>query len=171
MQESLIELMKTKHILQISVKDICDTAGTARSTFYSYYKDQFDLLRQTGDEIIRYFEDSWEKNKNTVAKHDVEEAYEEALRFIVENKNPIQILLSENGDPSSQKRFFKRYIKRMVTPPGFTDKEGNGIDQAAYYSVFAANGALAFVQQWLKNNMDIPIPEAAKLLSRLMHYT
>ena len=48
-RDSLMELMKTRSILNIAVKDICDLADISRSTFYDHYKDQFDLLRQIED--------------------------------------------------------------------------------------------------------------------------
>ena len=45
-RDSLMELMESKPILSVSIKDICELADISRSTFYSHYKDQYDLLRQ-----------------------------------------------------------------------------------------------------------------------------
>jgi AcrR family transcriptional regulator len=43
-RDSLMELMKSKPILSVSIKDICGLADISRSTFYSHYKDQYELL-------------------------------------------------------------------------------------------------------------------------------
>lgn len=34
--------MKKKSIMDITIKEICALAGLSRSTFYTYYKDQYD---------------------------------------------------------------------------------------------------------------------------------
>jgi AcrR family transcriptional regulator len=52
LQESLISLMKEKSVLNIAIKEICERAGVSRSTFYKYYHDQYDLLRQIEEEAF-----------------------------------------------------------------------------------------------------------------------
>jgi AcrR family transcriptional regulator len=44
LRESLMELMKTKAISDISIKEICAAADISRSTFYAHYKDQYYFM-------------------------------------------------------------------------------------------------------------------------------
>ena len=44
LKDSLIELMQTKHISNITIKEICDLSDMSRSTFYLHYQDQSALL-------------------------------------------------------------------------------------------------------------------------------
>jgi AcrR family transcriptional regulator len=44
--------MKEKSILDITIKEICEVAGLSSSTFYTYYNDQYDLLRQMEEEML-----------------------------------------------------------------------------------------------------------------------
>jgi AcrR family transcriptional regulator len=44
--------MKEKSVLNITIKEICEHAGLSRSTFYTYYSDQYDLLRQIEEETL-----------------------------------------------------------------------------------------------------------------------
>ncbi|MDR3343741.1 MAG: TetR family transcriptional regulator C-terminal domain-containing protein [Treponema sp.] len=37
-----------------------------------------------------------------------------------------------------------------------------------YASVFMVGGCLALMREWLKNGMDIPVPEMAKLMAKLV---
>jgi hypothetical protein len=37
-----------------------------------------------------------------------------------------------------------------------------------YYSVFWVGGTLAFIKKWLKNGMDSPVSDMAKMLAVLM---
>lgn len=46
LKESLISLLKDKPISSVTVKEICELADINRSTFYTHYNDQFDLLEK-----------------------------------------------------------------------------------------------------------------------------
>ena len=52
MDEALITLLEKKDFEYITVKEICDTAGVNRSTFYLHYENTTDLLRETTRYII-----------------------------------------------------------------------------------------------------------------------
>ena len=52
LKESLLEILKSKPITSITVKEICERADINRSTFYSHFNDQFDLLFQIEEELI-----------------------------------------------------------------------------------------------------------------------
>jgi len=97
-RDSLIELMKTKSILNVSIKDICELADISRSTFYAHYKDQYDLLRHIEEETLAYFEDMLNRYKDKHSKKETAQMVEEMLTYMANNGNSIQVLLSENGD-------------------------------------------------------------------------
>ena len=46
LQKSLIELMKTKNIKDITVKELVDLADINRSTFYLHYNNINDILKE-----------------------------------------------------------------------------------------------------------------------------
>ena len=48
LKDALIDLMRTKHINEISIKKICETADVNRSTFYHHYQSPEELY----DDII-----------------------------------------------------------------------------------------------------------------------
>ena len=48
LKNALIDIMKTKSIHLVSIKEICEEADVNRSTFYRHYNTQYDLY----DEII-----------------------------------------------------------------------------------------------------------------------
>ena len=47
LKDSLLELMQTKPISKITIKEICDLSNMSRSTFYLHYQDQSALLEDT----------------------------------------------------------------------------------------------------------------------------
>jgi AcrR family transcriptional regulator len=163
-RESLMELMKAKSILSVSVKDICDLADISRSTFYDHYKDQYDLLKQIEDETLAYFEDMLIRYKDKQTKKETSQMVEEMLTYIANNGNTIHVLLSENGDISFQKKLLYHFVMHNQITKYFSENQND--ETKPYYSVFLVHGAIGLIQHWLKENMAMPVPQLAKLMMK-----
>ncbi|GHV89276.1 TetR family transcriptional regulator [Spirochaetia bacterium] len=170
LQDSLLALMKEKSIMDITIKEICALAGLSRSTFYTYCKDQYDLLRQIEEQLLtdaqkmiqQYIRAEKKSGKFIVGKAAL--AFEEILQYIADNGNSMQVLLGENGDSGFQKKYFRIGIEEVRQLA-----EAVGAKSADNYCFFyVVGGTLVLVQEWLKNGMDTPVPQIAKMLTRLM---
>jgi AcrR family transcriptional regulator len=161
-RESLMELMKSKSILSVSVKDICDLADLSRSTFYDHYKDQYDLLKQIEDETLAYFEDMLNKYKDKLSKKETYQMVEEMLTYIANNGNTIHVLLSENGDIAFQKKLLYHFVMHNQITKYFSEKQND--ETKPYYSVFIVHGAIGLIQHWLKDKMAMPVPQLARMM-------
>ena len=171
LRDSLMELMKTRAILSISIKDICDLADISRSTFYAHYKDQYDLLRQIEEETLAYFEDMLDKYKDKLSKKETTLMVEEMLTYIANNGDTIQVLLSENGDIGFQKKLFYHFIMHNQITKYFSEKQLTSAETTSdeiktHYSVFLVHGFIGLIQYWLKNNMVMPVPQLAKMMMK-----
>jgi AcrR family transcriptional regulator len=174
LQESLISLMKEKPILDIAVKEICERSGLSRSTFYKYYHDQYDLLRQMEDEAFIETDKIIQPYLNGTKKSDgriTTALLQDILQSIADNSNSIQVLLSKNGDSASQKKFFRGGIETIRQFMEAACMKPQDKRVATYCSVFLIGGILSLVQEWLQNGMDTPAPELAKMLARLTRDT
>ena len=49
---ALKELINTKSIVNISVRELAELADVNRATFYLHYRDPYDMLEQLGNEFI-----------------------------------------------------------------------------------------------------------------------
>jgi AcrR family transcriptional regulator len=162
LRDSLMELMKSRSILSISIKDICELADISRSTFYAHYKDQYDLLKQIEDETLAYFEDMLNRYKDKQTKKETYQMVEEMLTYIVNNGNTIQVLLNENGDIDFQKKLLYHFIMHNQITKYFSENQN---DMAKIYnSAFLVHGSIGLIQHWLKNKMAMPVPQLAKML-------
>jgi len=166
LRDSLMELMKTKSILSITIKDICDLADISRSTFYAHYKDQYDMLRQIEEETLAYFEDMLNKYKDLRSKNATTEMVEAMLTYIANNGNSIQVLLSENGDIDFQRKMFVHFTNHTHVKRYLSDKNQDD-ETKAVYSVFLIHGAMGVVQHWLKENTSMPVQKLAKIILRM----
>jgi hypothetical protein len=89
------------------------------------------------------------------------------LQYVADNSNSLRILLSENGDPGFQKQFFQRFVPKAQKIIRDTSEDPGEAYAHEGHSVFVVHGAIGLMQYWLKNDMHIPIPTLAKMLTKL----
>jgi AcrR family transcriptional regulator len=174
LQDSLLMLMKEKSILNISIKELCESAKLSRSTFYTYYKNQYALLReieeQTHIEADRIVQSHISMARKSHNRENLS-ILNDILQYIADNSNSIQVLLSENGDSAFQKKFIRHGIKGSSQFMAAVGVKPENEKAHKYSVVFLISGVLALIQEWLKNGMDTPVAELAKMLSKLTRET
>ena len=97
---ALTSLMLKKSIKDITVKELCESVDINRGTFYLHYKDIYDMLEQTEQELLEQFEQVF---KNYHPDHTPDFPYPlfvEIFQIIDQNSNLCCALLSPNGDIS-----------------------------------------------------------------------
>lgn len=162
-KESLIELLQTNDIHQITVTNICNKADINRGTFYSYYKDAFDLLQSIEDElfdqILRYLNE-------TPAEDYTDSLLIKVLELIAENKDLCKILLCKQRDGRIIDRIL--YIASEANLEPLFDKS-NEFDESHfdYLIRYSVGGILAIIQVWLENNLKKSPREIVKIINNI----
>lgn len=54
LKKALIILLKTERLEKITIKSIADKANVNRNTFYTHYKDKYDVLEDIEDSFLEY---------------------------------------------------------------------------------------------------------------------
>jgi len=166
LRESLIELMKTKPISAINIKEICALADISRSTFYTYYADQYDLLKKIEEETIAFISNIL--NKYSIYKNNKNatlQMVEEILQYIADNNKSIYVLFTENGDIHFQKALFSS-MYQINSLKSLTDKLPDEATKQ-YYFLFVVTGTIGLICHWINCGMDTPIHELARLIIRI----
>lgn len=162
-KESLIELLQTNDIHQITVTNICNKADINRGTFYSYYKDAFDLLQSIEDElfdqILRYLNE-------TPAEDYTDSLLIKVLELITENKDLCKILLCKQRDGRIIDRIL--YIASKANLEPLFDKS-NEFDESHfdYLIRYSVGGILAIIQVWLENNLKESPREIVTIINNI----
>lgn len=68
MDEALISLLEKKDFEYITIKEICDTAGVNRSTFYLHYENTSELLEETTQYMLDKHFSYYQSDKQDVSK-------------------------------------------------------------------------------------------------------
>ena len=102
--ECFMSLLNEKTLDKITVKDIVDTCGINRSTFYYYYEDVYDLLNK----ILEF-----ETGKITESHKECDtwvEGVEEAMSFALMNKKAVMHIYK-----SVSREKLEKYIRSVVS--------------------------------------------------------
>lgn len=91
--ESSFNLFTKKGIKNTSVQEITDNAGTAKGTFYLYFKDKYEVENQL---IIRKSKQLFEKAVNALKKESITNFEDEiifVINYVIDELNKNRLLL------------------------------------------------------------------------------
>jgi len=151
LKDSLIELMKEKSISQITIKELCEKADINRSTFYTHYADQYQLLKNIEDETLSWVKEAIAGFSGKTEKEDFIRNIERVFEYLIENKNHIQVLMSEQGDIDFQRNLLIVIYEQCGT--WLINDLGADVSKSELYFVFLINGSVGLIQHWLKTGM------------------
>lgn len=173
MDETLIALLEKKDFEYITIKEICDTAGVNRSTFYLHYENTADLLRETTRYIIDKHLSYYNIDEQRIILQ-FETCNREELLFISdEYLTPYLTFIKEN------QRLFKVSVKRFHSL-NMDDVYGNMFEhiftpilarfcvpekERSYMIKFYLAGVFAIVMEWLDNNCSDDMKIVIKVIT------
>ena len=157
MHAALISLLDNKDFELISVKEICETAGVNRSTFYLHYDNVNDLLQETVEAVYKDFFGRFEAEEASgidIGDKDNEELYLVTprylmpyLEFVEENRKLFYLMYEKNemlGVEKTYETWFKTIFGPILTKFGVPQKEQPLI------MVFYLKGIIGVVTEWVR---------------------
>ncbi len=158
LKEALIDLMRTKHINNISIKKICETADVNRSTFYHHYQTPEELYDDIINDISTEFISIIDSNReNKATSCDV---ISEILEYIEERRELFLVLLSANGSIGIGERM-NSIISKFIG----ADKK---TELSVYCAQFISAGLANILWLWLNNENRMAPMEVATLLTAIL---
>lgn len=157
LKETLLELMQTKPISKITIKEICDRSDMSRSTFYLHYQDQFDLLSEIEKEVL---EKTFENLSKLDNKLNAIESIELFLNYVKDNKETFGVLLCQHENLSFQHGILssvQNYIQSLVPLLITSSKE-------PYIYSFMMHGCISIITDWINRDFDISSKELAEVI-------
>ena len=115
-RQCLTELLKTKRIQDITVREISEKADINRGTFYLHYRDIFDLMEQIENELLEELEDVLNHFKASDLLSNPALVFTRVFQLVKENSDMVSILIGQNGDINFVNRL--KDIVREKVPEG-----------------------------------------------------
>ena len=173
MDEALITLLEKKDFEYITIKEICDTAGVNRSTFYLHYENTFDLLKETTryiiDKHLAYYEIDktrislqFETCKREELLFITDEYLVPYLNFIKDNQRLFKVSIKQFNSFNMNEvydRMFEHIFNPILERFHVPEKE------RAYVMKFYLTGVFAIVMEWLDKNCSDDMETVTRVIT------
>jgi AcrR family transcriptional regulator len=168
LRDAFFDLYAEKKIERISIKEITDKAQLNRGTFYVYYKDIYDLLEKTEDELITELIEKLRDLIPRMLREENIDPFLPPLEFYERYSKFLKVLLGANGDPNfihKIKTILKKTLRELLQKEQIPE-----IENMDYVMEFISSGQLGIVSHWLANDMALPIKSLAELIRQIILY-
>lgn len=162
LREALIKLLETKDIKEVTVKELTEAADVNRSTFYFYYEDIYDMVKQMQNEIYDVFFETVIKSDNEVQSIADYVGYAKRFfDFCKENELQCKFVLSNDINNELTEK-----IKQAVRDNIPDSAKNYPLSSPMHYlTTFAISGITGTVIEWMENGMQADSEEMAQFIS------
>lgn len=163
---ALLNLMETKPVNKITVKELCEVASLNRGTFYLHYTEPQDILYEIEDSFI-------EENMSFLTsylspKHDMDPM---VLMFsnVLKNQDIYRLIIGRGNDTAFQEKL-KNLVKPTVLQDWERDNPNCRKEDLEFVFDFVFAGSIRLILG-LNQDGDMSMKEFAHRLDRLGHYS
>ena len=161
-EDAMVKLLAEQPFDQISTVKLAETAGISRSSFYTHYKDKYDMIDLYQSRLFHTLEYIFSKYAN-----NKQQAIFEVFEYL-QSEPLLAALLSENGTKEIQ-----NYLRNKLLILVKTDIEKRistnslNIIELEYYSVYLSNALFGVCQKWIARGKKENPQEITDFLSPL----
>jgi AcrR family transcriptional regulator len=165
LRQGLFELLQKHEFDKISVIDICRESMVTRATFYTHYKDKYDLLE---DGIRTILFEPLEKYRTE--KHEIENIdemlsiCEEVIHIIDSRRSSFAYILRRN---EYVEYFIRKYLASVLVNI-ISSREHVPVPREIYAEYYS-NACVSVVSAWIKDNMNYTANEIVEYLKTLLN--
>lgn len=162
-RNALLQLLKEKTLQTITVRELCQVADINRGTFYTHYRDLYDLMEQIENELTEEFQQMMKPLLHENASVSLIDMITGIFSLIQTNADLCLITLGPNGD----KNFLYRLVAigKQACIASYLSSDTNLDPEAVdYFYTFISAGCIAILEQWLKEGMQMPVAELARMV-------
>ncbi|MCM3628252.1 TetR/AcrR family transcriptional regulator [Paenibacillus glycanilyticus] len=171
LRNALIELLEEKGLEAITIRDLMQQAGLNRSTFYLHYRDKYDLLERSKEDMLKDILEIVSDIDpvhimNFAARNEPHPVFLELFDFFTQHAVFFKVLLGPKGDPA-----YPVQVKQIMLQHIFNKLSLLQSDQIAmpreFIIAYLASANLGVIQHWLEHGMQISPREMALLITRM----
>ena len=168
MNRALIELLKEKPFISITIKEVCLHAIVNRSTFYSHYQNMADLLEDTRNYITNLFVDTsvtWDAaapNAEQTFPFYKDEFLIPVLKVFEENRS-LFLIPYFYPDSFQYPEEYNRILEQLVVP--YLNQKGiQDMTTIEYIMQYYYSGIHAIIYKWLRGGCKESYTDVANFI-------
>ena len=168
-RKAFTDLLKQKPIQSISIKELCESAGINRGTFYSHYSDIYDLLKQIEEDMMNDLFDALKPLLELDSDLTPVKISASIFQCLKDNADLCIVTLGPYGDKEfaskliniGREKYVESYIRyfKNATPK-----------QLEFYYAFVSSGCIGLLEKWLDEGMISSAEEMANMAENIMMY-
>lgn len=166
-EKELIELLKTKKINEITVKELCEKVDINRGTFYHHYLDIYDVIGKIEDNLLQEF--NKKINKYTAEQINKKPLllFEDILEFINNNASTVIILFNTDKTSLFLNKIINLLKEHALQSWGkiHTNFEPRNYE---YFLEYVIYGCLRIINKWLDEGRKESPKNLAILLEKIV---
>lgn len=161
-QEAMLELLKSRSIQNITVRELCDVAGINRTTFYNHYDGVYEVLSEIEEHFLNQLS---EQDKISSEQGSLEQHIESLCQQLKQNRDIALLLLANNADPNFSTKLIKVQEYSTVWQKAIRTYP---TEERELLLSFVSGGAYTMVLRWLENGCRQSPKQLASLVAGVM---
>ena len=166
LQAALAALTREKDLKDITVRELTELADVNRGTFYSHYKDLYDMQEQMEQELFQQLSAVLSSHLLKEGPGDLRPVLTAVFQFNLENQELFVTTLSCGGEQffsRLQQMIYERYLHQWSGYYDLGSAQGTN-----YYLEFVVAGVMGLVRAWIRDGMGESAEAMAALAEQLI---
>ena len=174
MDEALLKLLEKKDFAYITVKEICETAGVNRSTFYLHYETISDLLSESisymNEQFLNYMKKDSAIFITKIRECSKDELYLVTPEYLIPYLNYIKEYkrlfrtATENAAVLDMENTYSRMFRHVFNP--ILDRYKVPECDRAYIMMFYIRGLMGIITIWLQNDCEDSVEHITDIIQK-----
>lgn len=174
MDEALLKLLEKKDFAYITVKEICETAGVNRSTFYLHYETISDLLSESisymNEQFLNYMKKDSAIFITKIRECSKDELYLVTPEYLIPYLNYIKEYkrlfrtATENAAILDMENTYSRMFRHVFNP--ILDRYKVPECDRAYMMMFYIRGLMGIITIWLQNDCEDSVEHITDIIQK-----
>lgn len=169
LRQAMTQLLLEKDLSSITVRELTDLADVNRGTFYTHYKDIYDMLEQIENEIFSELEELLDLHTSEIVRRNISTVLQEVFRFVGRNQNLCRVFLTRQSVDRFSRRLnqliYRKCLEEWRELYHVVDKEA-----PQYALEFVVSGTVGLIRTWALNGFQEQPEDVAELANRLILY-
>lgn len=163
LQQGLIQLMETKDVKDISVRELSELADLNRGTFYLHYNDIYDMLWQMENELFLEFNEILDRTLTSGAGSPAS-TLTEVFCFLNRHRAFARATMGPHGDLAFVNRMKELVKERIYTILDVAPDDPDLI----YIESFLVSGCTGVIEAWLNHPAPSSPEKIASVCAELL---
>ena len=169
--QALTKLLSEKQISDITVKELAEAADVNRGTFYLYYRDIYDMLEKTENEMFAALNELLQAHQVEDVTIQTQPLLTDLFAFIREHQELCKVLLSPNGDMNFLHRLNLVLYEKVRKAWELSGQKTNiniKEDEFDYHYSFLVFGCAGLIRAWVSRGCPEDNAQMAHIANQLI---